>query len=33
MRNVAYLDWSASCRMEFFDVNGYTLMDFFGAGF
>lgn len=33
MRNVAYLDLSANCRMEFFDANGYTLMDFFGAGF
>jgi acyl-CoA thioester hydrolase len=33
MRNVAYLDLSANCRMEFFNANGYTLMDFFGAGF
>ena len=33
MRNVAYLDISANCRMEFFNSNGYTLMDFFGAGF
>ena len=33
MRNVAYLDLSANCRMEFFIANGYTLMDFFCAGF
>ena len=33
MRNVAYLDLSANCRMDFFIANGYTLMDFFGAGF
>lgn len=33
MRNVAYLDISANCRMEFFNNNGYTLLDFFGAGF
>lgn len=33
MRNVAYLDLSANCRMEFFNANGYTLMEFFGAGF
>ncbi|NQV96620.1 MAG: thioesterase family protein [Acidimicrobiaceae bacterium] len=33
MRNVAYLDLSANCRMEFFNANGYTLLEFFGAGF
>jgi YbgC/YbaW family acyl-CoA thioester hydrolase len=33
MRNVAYLDLSANCRMDFFIANGYTLIDFFGAGF
>jgi acyl-CoA thioester hydrolase len=32
MRNVAYLDISASSRMEFFNANGYTLAEFFGAG-
>jgi acyl-CoA thioester hydrolase len=32
MRNVAYLDISANSRMEFFNVNGYTLTEFFGAG-
>ena len=33
MRNVAFLDISANSRMEFFIANGYTLMEFFGAGF
>ena len=33
MRNVAYLDLSANCRMEFFNANGFTLLEFFGAGF
>jgi acyl-CoA thioester hydrolase len=32
MRNVAYLDISANARMEFFNANGYTLTEFFGAG-
>ena len=32
MRNVAYLDISANSRMEFFNANGYTLTEFFGAG-
>ena len=32
MRNVAYLDISANSRMEFFNSNGYTLTEFFGAG-
>jgi acyl-CoA thioester hydrolase len=32
MRNVAFLDISANSRMEFFIANGYTLMEFFGAG-
>ena len=33
MRNVAYLDLSANSRLEFFNANGYTLLEFFGAGF
>ncbi|MFM9086191.1 MAG: acyl-CoA thioesterase [Acidimicrobiia bacterium] len=32
MRNVAYLDISSNSRMEFFNANGYTLAEFFGAG-
>jgi len=32
IRNVAYLDISANARMEFFNANGYTLTEFFGAG-
>jgi acyl-CoA thioester hydrolase len=32
MRNVAYLDISSNSRMEFFNANGYTLTEFFGAG-
>ena len=32
MRTVAYLDISANSRMEFFNANGYTLTEFFGAG-